>query len=313
MPRKKSTPKPAPDLPPVAQIVPWRRAQEEVLFRREGLIFLLWRRQFGKSLTLGGWGFDRMMETPGCSVFYVSASIVLGTENIRKEAELWMKMLPAMRKLAELGGLKLETNADDVDVDGVADMFEHSKLETKLWHSATTYSRSRVVAPNPSTAVGWTGHVVLDEVGRIPDLKDVIEAVEPFMSSNPQYMWRMASTPPPDDAHYSWELIVPPQEEFAVRPEGNWYLSQAGILVHRCDVFDAYASGVPMFHPKTRVPISPEESRKLAFDKVAWDRNYALQFIRGGAAAMSLSHLFEAMSRGKDLGVAMATSEEVVA
>ena len=61
-----------------------------------------------------------------------------------------------------------------------------------------------------------------------------------------------------------------------------------GIRVHRLDVHDACAAGVPMYHPKTREKISPEESRRLAFDKTAWDRNYALRFIRGGVAACSL-------------------------
>lgn len=133
------------------------------------------------------------------------------------------------------------------------------------------------------------------------------------MSSNPQFRWRMASTPPPDDDHYSWELIVPPTEEFPVNPRGNRYESQAGISVHRVDCYDAYAGGVPMFHPKTRQPISPDESRALAFDKTAWDRNYALRFIRGGVAAVSLSHLFLAMERGQSGGLAVAITEEVAA
>lgn len=298
---------------PAGGLISLRPAQEEVFWSDAGLEFLLWRRQYGKSRVLGAWGIRQMIEMRGCSVFFVSASIVLGTENIRKEAEIWTETTAAMRRMVKAGGLRLETNADGLDADAVADLFEHSKLETKIWHDRTTYSRSRVVAPNPSTAVGWTGHVVLDEVGRIADLKDVIEAVEPFMSSNPQFRWRMASTPPPEDDHYSWEIIVPPQEEFPVNPRGNRYESQAGIAVHRCDVFDAYAGGIPMYHPKTRKPISPEESRALAFDKTAWDRNYALRFIRGGTAALSLQNIFLAMERGRDLGCAAAINEEVVA
>lgn len=299
-------------------IISMRVAQREVFWSDAGQELWLWRRQFGKSRTLGAWGIRQMIEMRGCAVFFVSASIVLGTENIRKEAEIWIETTNAMRKFAANAGMKLTTDADlkggkMLDADAVADLFEHSKLETKIWHDSTTYSRSRVVAPNPSTAVGWTGHVVLDEVGRIPDLKDIMEAVEPFMSSNPQFRYRLATTPPPADDHYSWEIIVPPQEEFPVRPEGNWYESQAGIRVHRLDVYDAYAAGIPMYHPKTREKISPEESRRLAFDKTAWDRNYALRFIRGGVAACSLSHLFLAMERGQDLGIAEQISEEVVA
>lgn len=294
--------------PPLVKLRP---AQEEVFWSDEGLLFMLWRRQYGKSHTLGSWALRMMAEMRGCSVFFVSAAILLGTENIRKEAEIWQHMILVLRAMAEADGKQLVTNADGLDVDAIADLFEHSKLETKLWHDRTSYSRSRVVAPNPATAVGWTGHVAMDEVGRIPDLKDMIEAVEPFMSSNPQFKWRMASTPPPRDDHYSWEIIVPPEDEFAVNARGNWYKSKAGILVHRCDVFDAFEAGTPMYHPETRLPITPQESRALAFDKSAWDRNYALKFLRGGLAAISIQQLFRAMELGKNEGVCASITEEV--
>lgn len=294
-------------------LITFRAAQEDFFWAEDRLCAALWRRQFGKSRTLGAWGLRMMGELPGCSVFYVSAAIALGTENIRKEAQLWSEIVAMLRKAAAADGRKLTTNADGLDVDAVADLFEHSKLETKLWHDRTTYSRSRVCAPNPATAVGWTGHVVLDEFGRIPDLQDVIEAVEPFMSSNPQFKWRWATTPPPEDDHYSWELIVPDQDEFPVNPRGNWYRSKANIRVHRVDVDDAFAGGIPMYHPETGKPITPDESRAMAFDKTAWDRNYRLRFIRGGLAALSLQHIFLAMERGKEAGLGVNVTEEVVA
>lgn len=276
----------------------------------------LWRRQFGKSYTLGAWGLKKMGEMAGCSVFYVSAAIALGTENIRKEAEIWAAMTRALRTQIP-SDQRLVTAADDdkgelLDVDAIADLFASSKLESRLYHSRTVFSRSRVCAPNPATAVGWTGHIVLDEFGRIPQLKDVIEAVEPFMSSNPQFQWRWATTPPPEDDHYSWELLCPDQDEFPLNARGNWYRSKANVLVHRVDVDDAYSGGVPMYHPESGEAISPDESRATAFDKVAWDRNYRLKFIRGGLAALDFRHIFLAMEAGKTLGVCAASTEEVV-
>lgn len=296
-------------------LITFRPAQEDFFHCPARHAVALWRRQFGKSRTLGAWGLKMMGEQPGCSVFYVSASLVLGTENIRKEAELWATMLAEMRQAQ---GERFRSSAMDdkggiLDVDAIADLFEHSKLETRLYHDQTTFSRSRVVAPNPATAVGWTGHIVLDEFGRIPDLKDVIEAVEPFMSSRPDLQWRWATTPPPEDDHHSWELIVPDAEDYPINPRGNWYRSKANVLVHRVTVDDAYAGGIPMYHPETGDKISPDEARALAFDKVAWDRNYRLRFVRGGLAALSLQSLFLAMERGKHAGLAAATTEEVVA
>ena len=296
-------------------LITFRPAQEEFFWCEARHAVALWRRQFGKSRTLGAWGIKKMGEMPGCSVFYVSAAIALGTENIRKEAELWAAMVRELRA----AGRELSTSADDddgglLDADAICDLFESSKLEARLHHDQTTFSRSRVCAPNPATAVGWTGHIVLDEFGRIPYLKDVIEAVEPFMSSNPQFQWRWATTPPPQDDHYSWELLMPDVEHFPVNPRGNWYRSkEANKLVHRVDVDDAFAGGVPMYHAETGAAISPDESREQAFDKVGWDRNYRLAFIRGGLSALSLQHIFLAMERGKNEGCCFASSEEVIA
>ena len=294
-------------------LITFRPAQEEFFWAKNRRVAALWRRQFGKSRTLGAWGLKMMGEMPGCSVFYVSAAIALGTENIRKEAQLWAEMLGMLRTAAEAEGKQLTSNGDGLDVDAIADLFESSKLETRLWHSNSVYSRSRVCAPNPATAVGWTGHIVLDEFGRIPALQDVLEAVGPFMSSNPHFQERWATTPPPEDDHYSWELLVPDQDEFPLNPRGNWYRSKMGVLIHRCDVDDAFAGGIPMYHAETGAAITPDQARADAFDKVGWDRNYRLKFIRGGTAALSLQALFLAQARGASEGVCFATSEEVVA
>jgi hypothetical protein len=294
-------------------LIQFRPYQREAFWSDLGLTFLLWRRQSGKSRTLGAKGLRRMMQIRGLSIFFVSAAIRLGMENIRKESELWMEMLAAFKKAASDSKMLLDTNAEGLDLDAVCDLFEHQKLETKLWHDQTSYSRSIVIAPNPDTAVGWTGDVVMDEVGRMPEFKEVMEAVGPIMSGSPQFVWTMASTPPPDDAHYSWELLVPPRDEFPVNPNGNWYRSQADIDVHRVDAWDAYAAGVPLYDRRTREPISPDEDRARAFDKAAWDRNYGLRFLSGGTAAVSFQAIHQAMALGKNLGVCAAISEEISA
>lgn len=296
-----------------APLITFRPAQEEFFWAQNRRVAALWRRQFGKSRTMGAWGLKKMGEVAGDSVFIISAAIALGKENIRKEAQLWVEMIGALRAAAVADGKQLTSNGDNLNVDDVAELFESSKLETKLWHDQTTYSRSLVCAPNPDTVVGMTGHLIWDEFGRIPELQDCIEAAEPFMSSNPRFQQRLATTPPPEDDHYSWELLIDDNQTFPVNPRGNWYRSKMGILVHRCDVDDAYAGGIPMYHPETGEAISPDEARRLAFDKVGWDRNYRLGFIRGGTAALSLSSLSLAMVRGDGQGIGFATTEEVVA
>ena len=288
-----------------------RLYQREVFRHKLRRLFLLWSRQKGKSHTLASEALDCMMATPGALVTFISASIVLGTEVLLKEAALWSKFIELYRSLATEAGLKFESNVDDLDFDAIADVFEHSKLETKLWHDRTTCSRSRVIAPNPDTAVGWTAHIFGDEIGRWPNAQAVFEAVGPFMDSNPDLILRLATTPPPDDKHYSFELFQPPEEEFPVNPRGNWYKSPAGIMVHRLDAWDAHAAGVPLYHPDTGLAITPDEHRQTAPDKSAWDRNYALKFLQGGTAAVSLSVIQRAMMAGRGFCVGADITEPV--
>lgn len=301
-------------------IIKLRTYQEEVFNSIVGLLAMIWRRQAGKSFGLGNIGLDWMMESV-CLVVFASAALRLGVENIYKEAQIWTAVVKALKERAQVEGFKLTTSADDdrgntLDVDAVADLFEHQKLETRLWHSNTDYSRSIVVAPNPDTAVGWTGHVILDEVGRMPEFRDVFEAMEPIVSSGQNYRVRMATTPPPDDAHYSYELLAPPPEmdgNFPVNPRGNWYKSRQGIQVHRVDAHDGHAAGVPLYDLKTREPLTPEEHRARAVDKQAWDRNYGCRFIKGGTAALSHTALFHAQSAGMEEGTGIKITESLTA
>ena len=298
-----------------APLINLRAYQREAFVSELRRLFLLWCRQKGKSFALGCKALDWMMATPGVLVTMISASVNLGTEVLLKEATIWRDMIGILRAAAEKADLKLTTNADGLDFDALCDILDHSKLEVKLWHDRTTCSRSRVIAPNPDTAVGWTGHIIMDEVGRVPNAQEVLEAVMPFMDSNPAFNLLMATTPPPDDKHYTFELFAPPPDAvFEVNPKGNWYRSASGIMVHRVDAWDAHAAGVPLYHPETRLPIEPEEHRALAFDKRAWDRNYALKFLAGGTSAVSMAALARAMQRGRELGlVGVNVTEEVAA
>jgi hypothetical protein len=276
------------------------------------MVWWVWARQKGKSYTAAAKALRRMMMIPGLLSVFVSASIRLGQEFIRKEAQIWLDVVKKFRQLLEEGGrLKLDSPAADLDVDAVADLFEHQKLETKIWHDRTTYSRSIVVSPNPDTAVGWTGDIFFDEFGRMPDFKEVLEACLPFMTSNPQFRMLGTSTPPPDDKHYSYELTVPQEETFPINPKGNWYKSQAGFMVHRVDAWDAEAAGIQMYDDTTGEPVTPSEHRARAFDKTAWDRNNGLHFIRGGSAALSLMVLNHARIRGANEGVAIDITEQI--
>jgi hypothetical protein len=300
-----------PLVPAVDPLVKFRGYQAVAFWKSIRMLFLLWRRQAGKSFTLANKALYRMMTRRDHLCIFCSASIVLGSEFIRKEAEVWQSVMAKYRAKAKEENLLFESNADGLDLDAVCDLFEHEKLETRIYHDRTSYSRSRVVAPNPATAVGWTGDVYFDEVGRMPGLKELLEAVGPIFESNPEFIMWMATTPPPDDSHYSFELFQPKVEEFPLNARGNFYESPSGVLVHRFDAYDAELAGVRLHHPKTGEKISPEEHRALAFDKTAWDRNFGLKFIPGGAAAISAAALMRAMIQGKGKGLAIDVTEVI--
>jgi hypothetical protein len=290
-------------------LIQLRAYQAESFRSKLGIFCRVWRRQSGKSYVLGAEGLDLMMSEP-CNVIFASAALRLGQENILKEAEIWRDMIAMMRKAAVAGKFRLTTTADDdqgktLDVDALADLLDHTRLEVKLWHSRTSFSRSIVVAPNPDTAVGWTGHVFLDEVGRIPDFQDVYEAMEPIVSSQDKFVVRMATTPPPDDTHYSYELLAPPAgEDFPVNPKGNWYKSEAGIMVHRVGAADGHAAGVPLRDLETRQKITPAESRARAIDKTAWDRNFDVAFLTGvSTTAITGTAIAHAQAMADGVGV----------
>jgi len=277
----------------------------ELLKKRAGVILALWRRQGRKTTTMARRALLAMMKHPGILVTFASASIAVGQELILREAQVLRWAFAQFKTEVEAAGMKFESNGDGLALDDFADLFEHSKLESRIWHDSTTCSRTKLIAPNPATARGYSGLVMLDEIGFIQDLRALWEAMEPIISSNPTFTVLMATTPPEDEDHYSYEMVAP-KEPLNVAPnaKGHWYESQAGFLVHRVDVDDAAAAGLKMYGLKTREEITPEQHRAEALNRDAWDRNYKLIFTRGGSAAVSRLFLQHAMEAGRGLCLA---------
>lgn len=275
--------------------------------RRAGAI---WRRRGRKSTTLANIALRRMIQRRRHNCIFASATVAMAKEFLLKEVQTWQTVMEIFRQGAVQSQMLAESTGDGVDVDGLCDLFEHGKLETKIWHDKTTYSRTLIVPATPRT-VGYGGDVFFDEIARAPELRECIEAVSPFMDENPELIFRLATTPPPDDTHYSFEYLMPEDEAFTPNPKGTWYRAQSGIMVHRADVWDCQMAGLKLYHPDTGAVVTPEEHRALAFDKLAWDRNYGCQFVRGGTAAVSLAALATAMERGKGVCLASNITEEI--
>ena len=263
---------------------------------------LIARRQYGKTTLAARIALKKMMRTPGHTVIFGSIKLDLGREIVRKESAELQKTFQAMtasipsRKMLDVVDQKGASVAA-LNADEFAEIYEASRLELRLYHSRNVYSRTKVVALS-ADAVGETGDVILDEVGRVKKFRDVWEAILPIIASNPQFRCILTTTPPPDDSHFSYELLAPPIGDFPVSPTGNWYRSELGVWTLRITAWDAFADGIPLFDNDTGDPISPDESRARDHDKDAWDRNYGCKFVLGGTSACGIMQLDTAQRRG---------------
>lgn len=263
------------------------------------------RRQYGKTTTFAKIALKKMMKQPDHTVIFGSAKLNLSREIVRKESQILQAAInEALADVAENTLQVIDSNTerrpDALTADDFAELFEAQRLEFRFYHSNTSYSRTKVVALREDT-VGETGDLMCDELRAIRNWKDVWEAVNPIIASNPQFRCTLSTTIPTSDDHYAFEqLMPPPGMVFIPNPEGNIYESEHGIMVLRLDADDAYADNVPLYDDKTGEPQTPAESRAKAHDKDAWDRNYGCKFLVGGAAACGLVQLASAQERGVD-------------
>lgn len=260
------------------------------------MLAYLCRRQYGKTTTLAHVALKKMMKRKNHTVIFGSVKLNLSREIVRKEAAILQAAIAAAK--LQVADAVSGAVPDKLDPDAFADLFEAQRLEFRYFHSRSDYSRTKVVALRPDT-VGETGDLMCDEIGFDKRWRETWEAIEPIVSSDPTFRLLLSTTPPPDDTHYSYEMLIPPAgTEFPISKDGNLYTSEYGIPVLRIDANDAYADGLPLYDLKTGEPLDPLEHRRRSPNKDAEDRNYFLRFIVGGTAACDLLRLTVAQERG---------------
>lgn len=315
-----------------ARIVP-RPYQEEVVRKfvdsELRMWALLWERQAGKSTTFADFALYAMMRFKGRTVIYGSASLLLAREItykasirtqgarelVEKEAEVLQQFATgAVKKAASRSlqfamadaskGKLIKGGAAALKPMDFAELFEDQKLEFRVYHTRTRYSRTKVIAPNIATARSWSGTVLLDEIAFIRDLRELITALLPVISGRKNYKLILSTTPPEfDDTHYSYELLAPPAGRiFTPSASGNWYESESGIQVHRADAFDTELAGKKIYDLKTGEEISPAEAFSRAPNKDGHRIAHWLWWTIGGAAACDLLRLKVAQERGAGNG-----------
>lgn len=232
-------------------IIRFREYQRPVFEDNEtGILVLHWSRQIGKSFTLAAWAVDRLLTRPGRLVTVLSNSKDNGQEFALKCAEVCRKIDEAKKKVIEKYGLKdLSTSLSYEDM-----RFEITvKVKGKV-------GRIKVLAANPRTARGFSGDLILDEFAFHEDSAAIWDAAEPILSSNPDFLCRVAST-----GNGTGNMF------YRMATEGQFKVSR----VRRSD---AWRMGVKIYDAKTRKPITPDEARAQALDKASYDQNYECAF-----------------------------------
>jgi len=189
--------------------------------------------------------------------------------------------------------------AKKISASSFAELFCQQRLEFRVYYDNTSYSRTKVIAPNIATARSWSGTVLLDEVAFIRNLRELVTALLPVISTDKQFKLILSTTPPEfDNMHYSFELLAPPAGlQFMPQAEGNWYTSESGVRVHRADAFDTALAGKKIFDLKTGAEISPQEAFNRAPNKEGHRIAHWLAWMLGGSAACDLLKLRTAQER----------------
>lgn len=297
-----------------------RRLYEQtalVAVRETRAIVLFWARRCRKSTTLGSIAYDEMSREPGRSVIAASASLLLGTELVgmtltaSEQAAIVTGEAAAMRggfvRDAEAAKLNVEcANMEtgkvyaQLSAQDFAELYKSSKLEMRLYHDHTVYSRLKIIAPNPATARGWAGTVLRDEAGYTPAglENDLRVATKPIIDTDPTFKIIYASNLCPDDRHPFFEMTLPNSDTpLPVNPAGNFYRSQTGALVHRVALADAYAAGHVLYDDKGKA-LTYAEFCALPGNKLGLKISYELEHESGGSAAIDLLALLTAQRRG---------------
>ena len=228
-------------------LIEFREYQKPIFLDREtGILILFWSRQIGKSFTLAAWAVDRLLTRPGRLVTVLSNSKDNGAEFALKCVEIGQLLKIAKEDLG------FEATDDTVD-------FEDMKYEIKIRVKGVV-GRIKVLAASPRTARGFSGDLIIDEFAFHEDGAAIWDAAEPILSSNQDFLCRIASTGNGTNNMF-YRMVT----------EGKYKVN----IVRRSD---AWKMGVKIFDAKTRKPITPEEAREQAMDKASYDQNYECKF-----------------------------------
>jgi phage FluMu gp28-like protein len=254
-------------------LVSFRKYQQPVFWDHTTKTQIIhWSRQVGKSYTLAAWAVDRLLRYPGRLVTVLSNSRDNGSEFVLKCQEVCTKL-----------GQAIELESNQAELDGRQDLSEDLKYDAMRFEVKITVEgkvgRIKVLAANPRTARGFSGDLIMDEFAFHENSRAIWEAAEPIISSNPDFLCRIASTGN-GKRNMFYQLI-----------------SEGRIPYYRVRRSDAYAMGeLKIYSAITGKEITPDQARAEASDKRAYDQNYECMF-NDEAMALLTQELISAAQR----------------
>lgn len=266
-----------PMVSPVATkgLVTFRKYQDKVFWDHQTKTLIIhWSRQVGKSYTLAAWAVDRLLQNPGRLVTVLSNSRANGLEFVLKCQEVCRKL-----------GQAMELEHNHADLDRRTDLSEDMKYDMMRGEVRITVNgqigRILVLAANPRTARGFSGDLILDEFAFHENSQAIWEAAEPIISSNPDFLCRIASTGN-GKRNMFYQLI-----------------SEGRIPYNRVRRSDAWGAGeIKIYSAVTGKEITPEIARSEASDKRAYDQNYECKFNDENSALLTQELINAAQREG---------------
>lgn len=256
-------------------LVTFRKYQQKVFWDHETKTLIIhWSRQVGKSYTLAAWAVDRLLKNPGRLVTVLSNSRANGQEFVLKCQEVCRKL-----------GQAMELESNNAALDQRTDISEDMKYDMMRGEVRITVEgqvgRILVLAANPRTARGFSGDLILDEFAFHENSQAIWEAAEPIISSNPDFLCRIASTGN-GKRNMFYQLI-----------------SEGRMPYYRVRRSDAWAAGeIKIYSAVTGKEITPAQARAEASDKRAYDQNYECMFNDENSALLTQELINAAQREG---------------
>jgi phage FluMu gp28-like protein len=278
-----AAPKPAVPAPNVSRIN--FRSYQKTAYddRTSGILILHWSRQIGKSYTLAAWAVDRLLDKlakhPAWLVTVLSNSRDNGGEFVLKCQDVCNRL-----------GILMESTDDSPDLG-----YDNMRMEVRVRATVDGTERTgriKVLAANPRTARGFSGDLILDEFAFHENSNAILEAAEPILSSNKEFLCRIASTG--NGKHNMFYRLAAGSGP----KDGTIFISIAGFKISRVTRTEAWKMGVEVFDPSSRRSITPDEAHHKALDKRAYDQNYECQFADENMALLTQELIQQAMREG---------------